>query len=447
MLKWTVCVINLEEEMFQKIPKKVSLWMLFIFSIGWLYGCESHQAEKSDDRSIRVEVVPIRKGDISKEIKFTGNIEAYTEVQVFPKITAKIEVLKVDMGDRVKKDDLLALLESEELSAQVAQAEASLRNLQARWRQMEIGARPEEIAQAEDLVEKSKAKLLDAESHYERMKNLFNRGVVAKRDLESAELAYRVAKADLNSAQKQLKILLEGATKEEREALQAQLRQAEATLEVAKIRLSYTRITSPMDGIVSQRFFDVGHLAVPTQPLFTVVQINLVKVKIFFPEHQARFISPGLIATLRVAAFPDQVFHGVVEKISPTLDPATRLFSAEIKVANPQFLLRPSMFTDVSLFVEPRKDALLVPKEAVLFEEEYQEGSGSPRSEVRQNHYLFIVKNERAYKRKVKLGHESGPFVEIREGVELGDQVIIRGVHLLRDGDRVIVTHSGEGKR
>ncbi len=443
MLKWMTYVINLKKEMLQKILKKA----LFIFLIGWLCCCQSDQAEKSQERSIRVEVVPIRKGDISKEIKFTGSIEAYTEVQVFPKITAKIETLKVDMGDRVKKDDLLALLESEELSAQVAQSEASLHNVQARWRQVEVGARPEEIAQAEDLVEKSKAKLRDAESHYERMKGLFNRGVISKRDLESAELAYRVAKADLNSAEKQLKILLEGATKEEREALLAQLRQAEAALEIAKIRLSYTRITSPISGIVSQRFFDIGHLAVPAQPLFTIVQMDFVKVKIFFPEHLARFVSPGLIARLRVAAYPDQVFHGVVEKISPTLDPATRLFSAEIKVANPQFLLRPSMFTDVSLFVEPRKDALLVPKEAVLFEEEYQEDSGSHRSGVHQNHYLFIVKEDRAYKRKVKLGHESGPFVEIREGVEFGDQIVIRGVHLLRDGDRVIVTHSGEGKK
>jgi RND family efflux transporter MFP subunit len=432
--------------MFRK-PLKISLFMCFVLWMGLHCSCGSRQAEKPNERLVRVEVVPVRKGNISKEIKFTGSIEAYAEVQVYPKITAKIEVLKVDMGDRVQKDDLLALLESDEWRAQVKQAEAALHNLQARWRQIEVGARPEEIAQAEDLVEKSKAKLRDAESHYERMKGLFSRGVIAKRDLESAELAYHVAQADLNSAQKQLKMLVEGATKEERDALLAQLRQAEAALEVSKIRLSYTRITSPMTGIISQRFFDVGHLAVPTQPLFTIVRMDFVKAKIFYPEHQARFIFPKMEAILKVAAYPDRVFHGVVEKISPTLDPSTRLFYAEIKVANQQYLLRPSMFTEVSLFVEPHRDTLIVPKEAVFLEEEYQEGEGSHPREARQNHYLFIVKEGKAYKRKVVLGHDSDLLVEIREGLEFGDQVITRGFHLLKDGDRVLVTHSKEEKR
>lgn len=433
-------------KMFDKAYQK-RLLFVFMFWIGLLFSCESHQAEKPKEQAIRVEAVAVKRGEISKEIKFTGNIEANAEVQIFPKISARIEAIMVDMGDRVKKDDLLALLESDELSAQVTQAEAVLHNLQARWKQMEVGARPEEISQAEDLVEKARAKLRDAESHYERMKGLFQRGVIAKRDLESAELAYRVAQADLNSAQKHLKMLIEGATKEEREALQAQIRQAEAALEVAKIRVSYTRITSPINGIVSRRFFEVGHLATPTQPLFTIVKIDSVKVIVFFPEDQARFIRPGIRANLSVVAYPDQVFQGVIDKVSPTLDPTTRLFSAEIKVTNQGYLLRPSMFTNVSVFVEPRRDVLLVPKEAVLLEEEYPEGGGSQRSEVHQNHYVFILKEGKAYRRRVLLGHESGSFVEIREGVEFGDQVVTRGVHLIKDGDRVIVTHTGEEKR
>ncbi|MGQ9636402.1 MAG: efflux RND transporter periplasmic adaptor subunit [Thermodesulfobacteriota bacterium] len=438
-------IIYFREKMVLKSFKRYFFFFLCILGISSIYSCESHQAEIPKERVIQVEATQVKQGDILREIKFTGTIEAQVEVQVFPKITARIEALKVDKGDRVKKDDLLALLESEELRAQVAQAEAALQNIRAKWAQIEVGARPEEISQAEDLVAKARAKLREAENNYERMKGLFSRGVITKRDFESAELAYQVAQADLNSAQKQLKILLEGATREERQALLAQLRQAEAALEGATIRLSYTRITSPIQGIVSQRFFDEGNLAVPTQPLFTIVQMDIVKVVIFFPEHQVRFIVPGVEAILRVNAYPDHVFRGVVVKVSPTLDPATRLFSAEIRIENQKYLLRPGMFSNVTLAVEPRKNVLLVPKEAVLYEEEYSEGSGY--REIRQNHYLYVVKEGRAYKRKVLIGHETSSAIEIREGLELGDLVVTRGVHLLRDGDRVMITPSGEGRK
>lgn len=389
----------------------------------------------------------VRHGDIFKEIRVTGNIEAGTEVRVFPKITARIETIYVDVGDSVKKDNLIALLESDELKAQVAQAEAAVQNMRAKWAQMELGARQEEVDQVRDLVAKAQAKFKDAENQYERMKGLFERGVVARSELDFAELTYRVAQADLSSAQKQLKMLLEGATQEERQALLAQLRQAEASLEVAKIRLSYTRITSPIDGIVSQRFFDLGHLAVPAQPLFTIVQMDCVKVMVYFPEHQVRSIVPGIKATLRVAAYPDQVFHGKIDRVSPTFDPATRLFPAEIKIVNQKYLLRPGMFTNVTLFVEPRKNALLVPKAAVLYVEEYPEGLELGYGEIRRQHYLFVAKDGRAHRRKVLLGHESGPLVEVLEGVERGEQVITRGIHLLKDGDQVTLINPEESKK
>jgi RND family efflux transporter MFP subunit len=391
-----------------------------------------------------VEIAPVQQGDIFKEIRFTGSIEASTEVKVFPKITAKIEAMKVDSCDSVKQGDLIALLESEDLRAQVSQAEAALQSMRAKWKQMEVGTRSEELAQAEDLVAKAKASLKDAENNYERLKGLFNRGVIAKRDLESAELAYTVAKADLNSAQKRLDMLTEGATKEDRQALQAQVHQAEAALELARIHLSYTRITSPIAGTISQRFFDPGNLAVPTQPLVTIVRMDTVKVIVYFPEHQIRFMVPGMEARLLIATYADQVFHGTIDKVSPTLDPTTRMFSAEIKVLNEKRLLRPGMFTTVTLSVDPHLNALLVPKEAVLYTEEYQENQTSNQGGVSQTKYIFVVKEGKVQRRKVSLGHESGNVVEVCEGVEKGEDVVVRGLHQLNDGDQITVVKREE---
>ena len=437
-------MVKTQGKMARKTFRRTTIFISLVFLISLLTSCQNKQSEPARKEVTLVEIVPVRQGNISKEIRFTGSIEASTEVKVFPKITATIEVINVELGDQVKKDDLVALLESEELRAQVAQAEAALQVMRAKWAQMEVGARSEVIAQAEDLVAKARANLKDAENNYKRLKALFNRGVIAKREFESAELAYTVAKADLNSAQEKLDMLMEGATKEDRQALRGQVRQAEAALDLARIRLSHTRITSPIDGSISQRFFDPGNLAVPTQPLFTIVQMDSVKVIVYFPENQIRFMVPGTEAQLMVAAYPDQVFHGTIDKVSPTLEPTTRMLSAEIKVLNEKHLLRPGMFTTVMLSVDPHMNALLVPKEAVLYTEEYQENPDSSQWEVSQINYLFVVKDGRAHRRNVSLGHESGRVVEVREGVEKGEHVVIRGLHQLNDGDRITVVKREE---
>jgi HlyD family secretion protein len=413
--------------------------ILLAFCIMALVSCEKKQNEIPGVKAILVEVAPVRQGNIARELKFTGNVEANTEVQVYPKFTAKIEEMKVDSGDSVTRGDVIALLESDELRAQLAQAEAALAVVQAKLTQVQVGARPEELAQAEDLVAKARANLRDAENNYGRMKTLYQRGTVARRQFEAAELTYTVAKAELNSAVERLEMLRQGATREERQALRAQVNQARATLDLARIRLSYARITSPIDGTISERFFDPGNLAVPARALVTIVQMDTVKVVVYFPEDLIRYMTPGIHARLTVAAYPDKLFHGRIEKVSPTLNPDTRMFSAEIGVVNGEGLLRPGMFTRVTLSVDPHPNALLVPKEAVLYREEYSANAGSSRGEVLRSHYLFVVDNGRARMRTIVLGHESSTAVEVSEGLERGERVVIRGLHQLKDGDRVTV--------
>ena len=241
-------------------------------------------------------------------------------------------------------------------------------------------------------------------------------------------------------------MLLEGATKEDRQALQAQVSQSKAALDLARIHLSYTRITSPIDGTVSERLFDAGDLAVPTKTLVTVVQMDTVKVIVYVPENQIGFMAPGLQAQLTVAAYPGQVFHGTIDTVSPTLNPTTRMFSVEIKVINEDRPLRPGMFAAVSLSVDPHPNALLVPKEAVLYREQYLENSANSEAGVGQVNYVFVVEEGKAHMRKVSLGHESGRMVEVCEGVKKGDQVVIRGLHQIADGDKVTVV-KGEGSQ
>jgi RND family efflux transporter MFP subunit len=422
------------------------LVILLVLCMSFLVSCKKRQKETAAEKPILVEVTAVTQGDVWTEIRLTGSVEANTEIKVYPKISATIQEMKVSLGDTVKKDGLIAVLESDDLRAQVAQAQAALEVMQAKWAQMNVGTRSEEIAQAEDLVAKAKANLKNAEHNYQRMKALFEGGTVAKRQFESAELEYAVAKADLNSAQERLDMLIEGATKEDRQALQAQVNQARAALDLARIRLSYTRITSPIDGTISESTLDAGDLAVPSKNLVTIVQMDTVKVIVYVPENQIRFMTPGLEAQFTVAAYPEQVFYGTIDTVSPTLNPTTRMFSVEIKVINEDRLLRPGMFAEVSLAVDPHPNAVLVPKEVVLHREQYLENTANSETEIGQVNYVFVVEDGTAHMRTVTLGHESDTMAEVCDGVTAGEQVVIRGVNQLNDGDLVTVV-KGEGIR
>lgn len=423
----------------QEITMRTLIFLSIASIILILGSCEGKKNEPIRKKLVLVEAVEVRQGKIANETKFIGDIEANTEINVFPKISAKIEAMKVDLEDSIKKDDVIAILESDELRAQWAQAKAALQVMQAKWSQIEVGARPEEISQAEDLVAKAGANLKDAEHNYNRMKALSSRETIAERQFESAKLAYIVAKADLNSAQERLDMLRKGATKEDREALRAQVNQAKATLDLAKIRMSYARIVSPIDGIISTRFFDPGDLSLPTRPLVTIVQMDTVKVILHCPENKFRHIVRGIQAQLMVATYPDKIFYGKIDKVSPTLNPSTRMFSAEIKVMNEEHLLRPGMFATVTIAIDLHSNALLVPKDAVLYREKYVENQETGEEGLRQINYVFTVEDGKAHMRRVSLGHVSGNVVEIKEGVKQGGLVVVRGQHRLNDGEIVKV--------
>ena len=416
--------------------------LLVIFFLASLTACKKKQREAEEKKPVLVEVIPVRQGEIARIIQFTGSIDADAQVQIFPKITATINMMRVDLGDNVKKGEVIALLDAQELSAQLSQAEAALEVMRANWAQMEKGARPEEIAQAEDLVKKATASLKEAESNYNRLKDIYNKGTISEKEFESTEMAYTVARADLNSARERLKMLRAGATQEDREALKAQIRQAKATVDLAKIRLSYARITAPFDGIISERFFEPGDLATPARPLFTVVRMDSVRLIISFQGDLIQYITAGTPARIHVDAYSGEEFSGIIDKVSPTLNPETRMFTAEIRIENTSHRLRPGMFATVTFSIDSHPDALLVPKETVLYRQEDTSGAGSGNSEASQHNYLFVIEDETARRREVGLGHESGGIVEITHGVSPGELVVTRGLHQIKDGDKVkIVTN------
>ncbi|BAU57654.2 efflux transporter [Halorhodospira halochloris] len=236
------------------------------------------------------------------------------------------------IGDVVEQGDLLARLDQREIEQEVAQAEAEL-----------------EVARAE-LAEREST-LQNAERELSRTRDLREREIASAADLEAAE-----AQVAAERSRKQL--------------AEARIAQRQAALSAARIRLSFTEIRADWEGgegerVVGERFIDPGATVSANEPILSLLDLSELRAVTFVSERDYGLISPGQGAQLSVSAYPQASFDAEVVRLAPLFQAGTRQARVELRVPNPQGLLRPGMFTRVSLQVDKIEDALTVPYDAI----------------------------------------------------------------------------------
>lgn len=343
---------------------------------------------------ITVQMAPATTGDISATMTVVGNLIGEQTVDVVPRAGGRLVAVNVQLGDRVKRGQLIAKIEDFEIVEQVKQAEASLEVAKATIRQRE-------------------ADLKVAELNFERSKNLFGRQLLAKQALDDAESRYLSAQAQLDLSR-------------------AQSTQTSARLDELQINLANTRIIAPVDGFVGKRNADPGAWVSQNAPVVSVVDISRLRMVANVVEKDLRMVNAGDQANVEVDAYPGDVFRGRIARVSPVLDPATRTATMEVEIPNADYRLKPGMYARVMLTIEEHKDATIVPKVAVV-DFEGKRGVWMPEGE---NKARFVP---------IKMGLEDAERVEILEGVKPGDRVVTEGAASLRAGDTMMLPGQGPG--
>jgi RND family efflux transporter MFP subunit len=210
-----------------------------------------------------------------------------------------------------------------------------------------------------------------------------------------------------------------------REGSQAKLREMEAILEQERTRLQNAKIVAPFRGEVSRKYLDAGALVSPSTPLVSLVHTETLKVIANVLEKDIPLLKPGMKAKVRVESYPGRVFEGRVEKINSALDLSTRTLQAEIYIPNSDRSLKPGMFANVELALLEKPQTLVIPREAVI-------EAGSEMS-------VFVVEGKQAVRRSITIGYEQDQSVEVLKGLNEGDQVIIKGQQLIKDGSAIRV--------
>jgi HlyD family secretion protein len=296
-------------------------------------------------------------------IKVSGNIET-TEVDVGFKITGRIVSRYFEEGDWVDKGKVLAKLDDEDLRNRFEVARATLVSAQARLSKLLAGSRPEEIRAAEANLNQAKSDLENKEAHYERMKPLFERGVIPKETLDNAEAGFKIAKASFQSATENYLLVKEGPRKEDIEDAKAQVEQARASLKLTETQLSYTVLYSPISGVVLVKSGETGEVVNPGTSILTLADIGNVWLKAYIPETDLGKIKWGQEVIVTTDLRPKKEYKGKISFISSQAEftpksiqtekeRVTLVYRIKVDIPNPDRELKPGMPADGKIFLTP----------------------------------------------------------------------------------------------
>ncbi|NPV80619.1 MAG: efflux RND transporter periplasmic adaptor subunit [Firmicutes bacterium] len=445
-----------------------------------------------------VEIGTARKGAFQVTVSCSGEIRSVKSLEIRSAVTGTIERILAQEGDQVKKGQDLLVFDTRDLSIQlneakaavagaeadlaelslapdgrdpqVEQARARLASAMARLQDVESGPSKSQIAQAKASLDEASVALSEARKSLEVTKALFAEGAVAKNTLDEAASKVKTAEARHRAAKEQYEELLKGPdeadiaiakaeVKEAKTALAAaqdaerdktrrryaaemRLKQMKASLSAIQARIAAAIVKSGIDGVVANMLVKEGQQAQEGMLLMNILDLSRLLVEARVDEVDIPKVRPGQWAVITVDAVPGTEFRGKIVKISPTavMDGSVPKFKVDIELEGGAAILKPGMGADAEITVYQRKDAILVPSQAIVEREVDRPEAHFGGASSRLRKVVFKIEGDRVREVPVKVGMETALDVEILDGVSAGDKIVIgdyRALKNLKDGDRI----------
>ncbi len=396
--------------------KKRSKWLIYggiVLGIVLVGAVVVYAFTRGGTKIDPTKLAKVEKGDLAKSVVATGKVEPITKVEVKSKASGIVKKLYVEYGDRVKKGQLLAQLDKEEIEAQVDQSRAGLAAAEANQKSSEADYERAKVdAEGPDVPLLKRA--------YERAVGMAKDGVVSTSALEDAQKNYEVALNKQNLAKAQLI----GSRAKIAQA-QAQVAQDRANLKQLEEQLGYTDIESPIDGIILSRDVEMGDavssilvLGSSATLVMTLGDTREVYVKGKVDESDIGKVYMGQPARIKVESFKDKTFNGVVTKISPMGVEKDNVTTFEVRVSinNPGGELKAEMTANAEIILDEHKNVLQIPEGAILYDKDKKASVEIPDTGAKDG------------KRKiaVNIGISNGAKTELLGGLKEGDQVVLQ---------------------
>ncbi len=300
--------------------------------------------------------------DLGNTLRLSGHLEA-TETDLAFKVPGKVVVIRFEEGQQVRSGDLVAELEAQDLRQEVAVAEGRLAAAQANLAKLRSGLRRQEVREAQAAAAQAQADFVDKERDYRRMQNLYERRVVAASVRDRAEAAYLMAKEAWQRAQEKFDLAKEGYRGEDIAAAGAEVKQAQAALELARTRLGYGTLISPVNGVVLKRPAEPGEVLAVGSTVVTLGDLDNIWFEGFIPETELARVRYGQRAEITTDTYPGKKYPAWVSYIAAKAEFTPKsvetfkervslVYRTKIRADNPTHELKPGMPAEAVIFLD-----------------------------------------------------------------------------------------------
>ena len=371
----------------------------------------------------------------STVLSATGYIVAHHKIEANSKVTGRVAWIGVEKGDQVKEGQVLVRLEDQEFRAQYEQAAGAAESARAQLLQLENGSRPQEIQQTEHNLSEARATAANDKVSLDRIKKLFDEGVMSKQALDDAAAKYEASQQREHSLEQSYQLAKIGPRAEEIARAKGALMQAEGQSAYAKSQLDATVIRAPISGTILERSVEKGELltgqfASAARPVFSMADLKDLQVELDIAQADFARLGPKQRGIVTVDAFPDRQYHGVIAEISPEANRQKATVQVKVQIQDPDEYLRPEMNSTVKFIAdEPsQKSTALAPAGVFVPSTAIHERDGKK--------IVLIAYNGRAVAREIHVVSQRADG-DLVDGLVGGESVITTAPATLKDGDKI----------
>lgn len=403
---------------------KISLIIIFVILASMFSGCSDNK-EKAIDNIKNVKPETVTLSSISTEVEYASKLKPLQQVNISPKTPGRVSEVKVDEGDRVEKGQVLFVLDSKDLEAQLKQQQANLGISRASLEKTTSSSYEQQVLQAEQAVQNAQISFDDAKEKYGINQQLYASEAISQQALNDSDKLYQSASIQLKSAQDNLALLKERSGPESAKVASAQVDQAAAGVNYISEQINNSIITAPISGTISSRNINVGEIASTSANTFTMIDTSEMIAEINVTDRTVNDIKKGQKVQVKINSMDSKVFEGIVDYVSPAADAKTQAYKVKILLKNSNDELKAGMLAKVNLTVGVEKDVIKIPNGAI----KYENGVAN----------VYTVENNVIKKITVTTGLQNEEYTEIKSGLKAGDKIITEGQTFLDEGERVNV--------
>ena len=418
------------------ILASVAVAALLLLFLTWKWRSSPTAAEQTAAVVVSVKVAKITKETIAAPVSAVGTIFPREQATVAAKISAQIRSMALLKNQVVKAGQVIATLESRDLVAQRNEAIAALSQERANERSVTTGTIPQTNAQDQKALRDAQAKVRTASATYERRLVLYQNGGISKKDLEASQMDLTTAQNELRLAEQTVALRTQAINPNDRALAAARVQAAQQRVATLDAQLSYATIRAPITGIVTDQFQYQGEFAAAGGKLVNIADISEVIVKAPFADTVSWQLKVGDPATVLPTDTTGEQMTGKVTLISRSSDPLNRTVEVWVTLANGAGRLRANGAAQITAATLTKADAVVVPASAVTLD----------ASNANEGTVMVVDATNVAHEIKVTVGIRAADKIEITEGLQGGETVVIEGNYALPDGTKVEVAEDKQAE-